>query len=67
MDQCHFSLKFSECRDRASPSDVFTVENQTIEGKIAQKSNAASYMEREFDLEKDKYTPNFGIVTNTKN
>lgn len=50
----HFSLEYPECRDRDSPSDVSTVGNQTIKGKIAQNSNQVSNMEREADLVKDK-------------
>lgn len=50
----HFSLEYPECRDRDSPSDVPTVGNQTIKGKIAQNSNQVSNMEREADLVKDK-------------
>lgn len=50
----HISLEYPECRDQDSPSDVSTVGNQTIKGKIAQNSNQVSNMEREADLVKDK-------------
>lgn len=50
----HFSLEYPECRDRDSQSDVPTVGNQTIKGKIAQNSNQVSNMEREADLVKDR-------------
>lgn len=38
------------------PSDVSTVINQTIKGKIAQNSNPASSMEKEAVLVEDKYS-----------
>lgn len=54
VNQRHSIFEFPEFCDRDSPSNVSIVENHTIEGKIAQKSNPASNMEREADLVKDK-------------
>lgn len=66
VNQHHSILELPEFCNRDSPSNVSTVENQTIKG---------SNMEREADLVKDmistKYIhlflyPNLRIVTNTK-